>query len=126
MQTDMPFYDEPEEALKAIVQALGGAKRIAGDMWPDKSLDSATRYLQDCLNTSRAEKLDISQVMYLLKKANQAGYHSAFKWIADEVGYESKPISKEAKEDSLIKAVEKAADALLRATSALDRLSNNN
>ena len=36
MQADLPFYDCPEDALRAAVQALGGAKQVGARLWPDK------------------------------------------------------------------------------------------
>lgn len=69
MQIDMPFFDSPEDALKAIIQQLGGIKKVGPLLFPDKSVDAAARYLLDCLNADRPEKLALTQVMMLLRLA---------------------------------------------------------
>ena len=69
MQTDSPFYEGPEDALRAAIQALGGAKVVGPMIWPDKSVDAAAGRLLDCTNISRSEKLEIGQIMLVLKTA---------------------------------------------------------
>ncbi|CAM8765616.1 hypothetical protein [Burkholderia pseudomallei] len=76
MQLDIPFYEGPEDALKAAVQAMGGAKKIGPLLWPDKSIDTAARLLLDCLNAGRSEKLDLSQTMMIFRMARDAGCYS--------------------------------------------------
>ena len=41
MQVEMPFYESPEDALKAAVQALGGSKSVGPMLWPDKGVDAS-------------------------------------------------------------------------------------
>lgn len=57
MQTELPFYECPEDALRAAMQALGGAKQVGARLLPDKTPDGAGRLLLDCLNPARSEKL---------------------------------------------------------------------
>ena len=112
MQTEMPFFDSPEEALKSAVNALGGTKEVGLQLFPDKSADVASRHLNDCLNNSRAEKLDLSQILWILRKAKEKGHHTAFAWFANYVGYEAKPIAK-------AEEVEKLQDTIRDATKTL-------
>jgi len=88
MQANLPFYEGPEDALRAAIQALGGAKRVGQLIWPDKSVDAAARLLLDCINTSRPEKLEITQIMRIFALAKESGFHAPFQWFAGEIGYD--------------------------------------
>lgn len=122
MQIEMPFFECPEDALKSAVQALGGAKIVGPMIWPDKSVDAAARLLLDCLNTSRAEKLDVSQVILVFTRARAAGHHVPFMWFAQEVGYEAKPVTKEEEVDRLTFVIENSTKQLEAALSHLAKL----
>lgn len=124
MQLDIPFYEGPEDALRAAVQALGGAKKVGHALWPDKSVDSAARLLLDCLNPSRAEKLDCSQQLLIFKLAKDAGFHAPFAWFANEIGYDVKPITKAEEMDRLTTVVEQASTTLANALKSLERIQN--
>lgn len=122
MQVDMPFFDSPEDALKAIIQQLGGIKKVGPRLFPDKSVDAAARYLLDCVNADRQEKLSLSQIMLLLRLAHEAGYHTAYAWISGEVGYDIKPITKGEEVDRLTTVVEQSTKTLASALAALERI----
>lgn len=122
MQAEMPFYESPEDAVRAAVQALGGAKKVASLLWVDKGIDAASRLLQDCLNPSRSEKLELSQIMFILSMAKEIGCHSPFAWLAGEVGYEAKPITKAAEVDRLTTVIEQTSQVLAQAMSTLERI----
>lgn len=122
MQAEMPFYEGPEDALRAAVQALGGAKQVGATLWPDKTPDSAGRLMQDCLNPGRNEKLDVTQVMFILRKAKDAGVHGPFTWFAGEIGYDARPITKAEEADRLTTVVEQASKTLAAAVAQLERI----
>lgn len=122
MQTEMPFFDSPEDALKAIIQQLGGAKKVGQRVFPDKSVDAAARYLLDCVNPERSEKLAISQVMMLLRLAHEADYHAAYAWISADVGYDIKPITRAQEVDRVTGVVEQTTKTLISALAVLKRL----
>lgn len=122
MQSEMPFYEGPEDALRAAVQSLGGAKMVGAMLWPDKTPDAAGRLVQDCLNPSRNEKFDVTQVMFVFKKAKDAGCHSPFAWFSSEVGYDSRPITKAEEADRLTSVVDQASKTLADALVRLERL----
>lgn len=81
------FYETLNDALKAIVQALKGAKAVGVKLWPEKTPDTASRLLNDCLNPDRAEKLSPEQVLWLLAQGRQVGCHAAMNFLAREAGY---------------------------------------
>lgn len=122
MQTDLPFYESPEDALRAAVQVLGGSKKVGSMLWADKTVDNASRQLLDCLNPSRNEKLELSQVMMILALAKEAGYHSPFSWMAGQVGYGVTPITKAEEVDRLTTVVEQSTKTLAAALSQLERI----
>lgn len=122
MQSELPFFESPEDALRSAVQALGGAKRVGALLWPDKGIDNAGRLLLDCLNSSRAEKLEITQVMRVLSLAKDAGCHGPFAWLAGEIGYEARPITKAEEVDRLTSVVEQSSKTLAAAVAALERM----
>lgn len=122
MQYDMPFYESVEDALKAAVAALGGAKQVGPLLWPDKSADAAARLLLDCLNVERSYKLEYSQIVMIFRAAREAGEHAPFAWFANEIGYEVKPIVRAHEIDRLTTVVEHAASTLASALQSLERL----
>lgn len=124
MQTELPFYESPEDALRAAIQVLGGAKKVGPMMWPDKTIDNAARQLLDCINPSRAEKLDMSQIMRVFSLAKEAGCHGPFAWFAGEIGYDTKPITKAEEVDRLTTVIEQSAKTLAAAMSAMERIQN--
>lgn len=122
MQNELPFYEGPEDALRAAAQALGGAKKVGPMLWPDKGVDAAARHLLDCINPSRAEKLEITQLMQIFKLAKDAGYNSPFAWFANEVGYDAKPITRAEEVDRLTLVVEQSSKTLATALATLERI----
>lgn len=126
MQVELPFYECPEDALRAAVQALGGSKKVGSMLWPDKGVDAASRLLLDCINPSRAEKLEITQIMRVFALAKEAGCHGPFAWFAGEIGYDVKPITKAEEVDRLTTVVEQSTKTLSAALTALERLRNGN
>lgn len=122
MQGEMPFFESAEDALKAAVQALGGSKKVGAQLWPDKTLDDASRTLLDCLNPGRHAKLEVTQLMLIFRSAKEAGCHSPFAWFAGEIGYDTKPITTAEEKDRALIVVENAQKALLNGLAMLERL----
>lgn len=123
MQAELPFFESPEDAVRAAVQALGGAKKVGAILWNDKGVDNASRLLLDCINASRAEKLEMSQVMLILRLAKDVGCHAPFAWMAAEIGYDVKPITKADEVDRLTTVVEQSTKTLSAALATLERIS---
>ena len=87
MSQDALFYESLADALRAVVQALGGTKAAGCRLWPEKTPESAHRTLLDCLNEARPEKLSPEQVLWLLAAGRKVGCHSAMNYLAREAGY---------------------------------------
>ena len=85
MQLGM-FHEDIYDALKDVVRALGGFKKVGPMLFPGKN-GSAESYLKDCLNTNRRETLDPYEVLTLLKWGKEIGCHSGIHYICDMAGY---------------------------------------
>lgn len=118
------FHEDIYDAMRHAVKALGGAKRVAGKLWPDKPVEQANQLLLHCLNPDRHEKLDLYQIEWILREANKAGCHTAMARLSEDTHYESpKPINPEAERDELRKkTIEsvKELESLVKRLEALD------
>jgi len=122
MQAELPFFEGPEDALRAAVQALGGAKAVGAKVYPDKSPERAGQQLLDCLNPGRPEKLELGQMLMILRMARDAGHHGAMQWLAGEVGYDARPVTRAQEADRLALVVEQSTKTLGAALAALERM----
>lgn len=92
MQQEL-WHDTIFDALGAAVQAAGGAKKVAGKLWPALDSTSATARLRGCLNPEHAQKLCPEEFVMLVKLAKDSGDNSVMEYLACELGYELKPLS---------------------------------
>jgi hypothetical protein len=82
------FHETWADALREVIATCGGAKQVAGRLWPEKSPDAAHRLLLDCLNETRPERLDPDRLRMILKMGREAGCHAGVIWLMRDVGYE--------------------------------------
>lgn len=92
------FFEDVNEALRAVVNALGGPKSVGLRLWPEKSMDQAHTLLLNCFNPERRERLTPEQVVFLLRLGREAGCHAAMHYVCGEVGY-AKPEPLEAEDE---------------------------
>ncbi len=90
---DRLFYEDVNEALREVVQALGGAKKVGPLFWPEKSLEQAQQLLLACLNVERKERLTPEQVLLLLRWGRAADCHAGMQFLAQQAGYDVKPVN---------------------------------
>ena len=81
------FVESIYQALTDIIRVLGGAKKVGVLLRPELASDNAARWLNDCLNDSRREKLDIEQMLLLLREGRKVGCHIAIEYICQTAGY---------------------------------------
>lgn len=122
MQVELPFFESPEDALRTAVTALGGTKKVGAMLWPDKTIDNASRLLHDCINPNRSEKLDASQVIFIFKNAKEQGCLAPFQWFANECGFEAQPVTNEVVVDRLTNVIESASKTLTQALTQLEKI----
>ena len=114
-------YDDLDDALSDLVQALGGFKKVGPRLWPGLPQDDAAQRLRHCLNKSRREKLDHHETVPA-GWAVRLEFHGAKHFVDDATGYErSTPVNPKDQELKAVAAVQAAADALKAATAALER-----
>jgi hypothetical protein len=79
--------DSIYEALKQLVDVLGGAKVVGHRLRPERGHIEARIWLLNCLNDDRPEKLDPEQVLLLLRWGHESGCHDAMHFVAHATGY---------------------------------------
>ncbi len=92
MQAEL-WHDTVFDALGAAVQAAGGAKKVAGRLWPALDSTSATARLRGCLNPEHAQKFCPAELLMLAKLARDAGDNAIMEFLARELGYEIKSLA---------------------------------
>lgn len=86
-QHELDLAESLTDALREVIKALGGPKKVAPRLRPERSVDDATRWLLDCINPDRQEHLYPDQLLWLLCEARTAGCHLGMHYIARAAGY---------------------------------------
>ena len=94
MQQEL-WHDTVFDAVGAAVQAAGGAKKVAGKLWPALDATNAAARLRGCLDPDHAQKLCLAELMMLGKLARDAGDSSIMDFFAREWGYKVEALSPE-------------------------------
>ena len=120
---ELELFEDIDEALGALVKALGGHKVVGRHFKPEMTIEAAGNWCRDCCNPDRREKFSPSQVIALLKMAREAGYHATMRWIALECSYSApKPLDPQDQADELRREVIGSVRKLERLTERLERL----
>ena len=125
MQRDLPFYENVEQALGRCIQELDGAKSVGNKLWGDKPIEDARVLLLNCLNPSRPEKLNYTQVMFIFQEAKNIGCYEPFIWYCAEIGFEAKPITKDEEKNNLAIALENIRKDMPRLMDRAERIQRN-
>lgn len=111
------------EAMTDAVRACGGSKVVAGWLWPTIDIYKAQKKLDDCLNANRSEKLSLAENLFILRKAREAGYHSAKHWIDEVTGYlPSEPMEPEVEAAKMQRTAAELIGQLADITARLEKL----
>lgn len=117
------FYEDIYDVLKAMVQASGGTKTVAGRLWPHKPIEEARRELLDALNRERPRKLDPEETLALFRFAREAGFHGGKHWVDTDLGYQpTAPADPKLERDRLADELARAADHFKNLQRAVERL----
>lgn len=81
------FVDSYYDAIRAAIEGLGGFKRVGSDLKPDLAVEAAGRWLADCCNPDKREKLSLTELAYIRKAARMAGVHVLTAYEAQDAGY---------------------------------------
>ncbi len=117
------FHDSWPDALREIIAACGGPKAVAARLWHEKSADAAHRLLLDCLNDTRAERLDPDRLRLLLRMGREANCHAGINWLLRDLGYEdARAIEPEDERAQLMRAYVDATRSLKSIAERIDML----
>lgn len=119
MQQGALFYEDIYDAMRTVIQAAGGTKRVGGLMWADKAPQMAHTHLLNCLDRNRPEKMSPTQIVMLCKLGRQVGCHAVMTYLAVETGYSCSPIDPE---DERAKLMREYIEAVRVSRSIADRL----
>lgn len=124
MQQAELFHETWENALQATVDAIGGPKKVAAELWPGMKLDSAYAKLKACLDPDKErEKFSLSEIVTLTNWGRKKGIHYSNAFFNDDTGYERpKPIAREQRKAEAIEDVKLIAEQLAGAIAVLDGL----
>jgi hypothetical protein len=90
------FHEDIWQALRDCVSALGGAKVVGDKLRPEIGPEKSGRWLLDCLNPDKQDKLSVEQLLLILAEARKANCHVAAHYIAQVTGYaEPQPVEPE-------------------------------
>lgn len=118
------FHETWADALREVIAACGGAKQVAGKLWPEKTTDSAHKLLLDCLNETRPERLDPDRLRMVLKMGRDKGCHAGVNWLLRDIGYDdAKVVEPEDKRAQLQRDFVTATKSLQALAAQIERLS---
>lgn len=111
------FYEDIFDVARAMVQAVGGAKCVAGRLWPHKPIAEAQRELLDCLNRERPRKFCIEEFLAIMRMAREAGFHQGKHWIDQDTGYQpTPPQDPKVERERLAESFDKASSTFMELT----------
>lgn len=87
------FHETAADAIGTAIQALGGAKKVAGLLWPALKSETAYTRLRHCLSDEFPEKLEVNEILLIARHEKAAGEHSIMNFFAADLGYEIEPLS---------------------------------
>ena len=86
--TQVPlFVEDLNEAIRATINCLGGFKAVGVELKPEKSAVDAGKWLNDCLNSAKRDRLDPEQLAYIRRRARAAGCHILAAFEMQQAGY---------------------------------------
>ncbi len=122
MEQELLFHERIEDAIAAVADRIG-RKRLAKELWPDKSDRDAHNLFDACLNPERKERFSPSQLMFLAKRGRGAGYHAILCFMCRELGYaDPQPIEPEDERAKLQREYVDAARSMARMAERIEKL----
>lgn len=108
------------DAVRALIEACGGPKRVGAELRPDLPADDAGEWLLKTLKSNRREVLSAPQLLTLLSIGRRNNCDLLMAFVADQAGYHApKPIDM-ASETALV--TQQAHGLFAEANKLMDRL----
>lgn len=125
MQQDDLWQETWLEALGAVVDALGGPKKVGAALWPALPIAQAGRKVSHCLKPSHKQRFAEHEWLWILRKGRDAGCHTAMHFLCDEVGYErAEPANPEDEISDLQSQITATAEQLDQLVSRFERVAD--
>lgn len=120
------FHEDVWQALRDCVSVMGGSKKVGVLLRPELDAQTAGRWLLDCLNPDRKEKLCLDQALLILRESRVAGCHAGMAFITRHAGYaDPQPIEPEDERAALQRDYIAAVNSLRAITQRLERNSGD-
>lgn len=121
-QQDALFHERIEDAIAAVADALG-RKRLACELWPEKTARDAHNLLDACLNAERRERLTPQQLLFVARRGREDGRHAIMQYLTRELGYaDPQPIEPEEERARLQREFVEATHRLARLAERIEAL----
>lgn len=117
------FVEDLNEAIRETINSLGGMKKIGSAIQGEaKSPVDAGKWLADCLNDAKRDKLAPDQLAYIRRRARAEGVHILAAFEAQDAGYAPpQPITPEDEVAQLQREFVTAVKALTAIQARMDR-----
>lgn len=123
MQQQPLFFEDVNEAIKALVQYLGGPKKVGQMLRPELTIDGASTWLRDSMNPDRREKLSPEQLILLMKHGRSAGCHVLVSFFCAEAGYrEPEQLEPEDEAAALMRQYIQATESMKAISARMERV----
>jgi hypothetical protein len=117
------FHEDIWQALRDCVSALGGSKKVGILLRPELDAQTAGRWLLDCLNPERKDKLCAEQILLILRESRKIGCHAGLTFINRDAGYaDPQPIEPEDERAALQRRFLEGLGQLQQIASRMERL----
>jgi hypothetical protein len=80
------IVDSLNDAVRDTARVIG-LKEIAKELWPAKGTEAAARYLNDCLNPERDQKLSGEEILHIARRGRELGCHMITAFFNMDAGY---------------------------------------
>ena len=77
-------HESISDALREVIQAIGGPKTVGERMFPDMPVDHAASRIRDCLNADRRDRFTPDQVSMSLRLGRPGGWQARTGFSARE------------------------------------------
>ena len=120
------IHETINDALREVIQAAGGYKKVGAMMFPDIPADHAAGKVRDCLNSERRERFTPEQVMMIARIGRQVGSHALMTYMARESGYaDPAPVEPEDEVARLQREFVEATKSLAGLASRIEHINSN-
>lgn len=104
MQQENLWHDTIYDALRDLITALGGPKKVGYMLRPSIPVSDSQRWLLHCLDPERNEKLSPDDVLFLMAEGRKAGCHVLAQFYAQHCFYEFTVTNPKSREQALQEA----------------------